>query len=85
MTPEQCREARRLLTWSIDEMAAGSHVPAEIIALFEAGDLVGMMDLQVRMRNALEAAGIAFPFLIEDGQFVPLGVTLSRHGPQDLN
>ena len=85
MTPEQCRDARGLLKWSHDDMACASDVPAEIIAMFEGGALVGMMDLQVRMRHALEVAGIGFPFLLVDGQFVPLSVTLSRLGPRDGN
>jgi len=75
MVAGEYREARGLLNWSHDDMAGASDVPAEIIAMFEGGALVGMMDLQVRMRHALEVAGIGFPFLLVDAQFVPLSVT----------
>ena len=77
MTPWQCRDARQLLKWSQDDLAAASRVPAEIVAMFEDGKLVGMMDLQVLMRSALEAVGIGFPFTIERGEFLPDAVTYS--------
>ena len=77
MTPWQCRDARELLKWSQEDLATASRVPAEIVAMFEDGTLVGMMDLQVKLRVTLEAAGIAFPFTIERGQFVPAAVTYS--------
>ena len=77
MSPSQCREARERLNWSHDDLANASRVPAEIVAMFEAGDLVGMMDLQVKMRDALEAVGIGFPFIIERRGLVPAGVTYS--------
>jgi ribosome-binding protein aMBF1 (putative translation factor) len=56
MTPEQCRAARELLNWSQDDLARASRVPVEIIAMFEDGKLVGMMDCQVALREALEPA-----------------------------
>ena len=61
-----------------------SRVPTEIISMFENGKLVGMMDLQVAMLNALEAVEIAFSFMIERGEFLPTAVTYSppdrQHG-----
>jgi len=77
MTPEQCSEARKLLSWSQDALATASRVHVEIVAMFEESELVGMMDCQVAMRKALEAVGIGFPFTIERGQFAPAAVAYS--------
>ena len=77
MTPDQSREARKLLNWSQDDLARASRIPTEIVAIFEAGELVGMMDCQVAMRETLESVGIAFPFTIERGEFLPAAVTYS--------
>lgn len=78
-----CRDARALLKWSHEDLAQAAGVPAEIVAMFEDGTLVGMMDCQVAMRNALEAVGIAFPFLIERGEFLPAAVTYSPPDRRD--
>jgi hypothetical protein len=56
MTPEQCRAACRLQNWSQDDLAKASRVPVEIVAMFEDGELAGMIDCQVAMREALESA-----------------------------
>jgi hypothetical protein len=77
MRAEQCRQARALLNWSQQELAGASRVPVEIVAMFEAGHLVGMMDCQVAMREAFESVGIGFPFTIERGEALPAGVTYS--------
>jgi hypothetical protein len=77
MKAEQCRQARARLNWSPEDLARASRVPVEIIAMFEAGDLVGMMDCQVAMREALEAVGIGFPFTIERGEALFAGVVYS--------
>ena len=77
MTPWQCRDARNLLKWSQDDLAGASRVPADIVAMFEDDKLVGMMDLQVKMRVTLEAVGIGFPFTIERGEFLPAAVVYS--------
>ena len=62
MTPWQCRDARNLLKWSQEDFGRDAGLPAEIVAMFEDGTLVGMLDCQDAMRNMLEALGIAFPF-----------------------
>ena len=77
MTPWQCRDARNLLKWSQEDLAAASRVPVEIVANFEAGELVGMLHLQLRMRDEMEAVGIGFPFTIERGEFMPAAITYS--------
>jgi hypothetical protein len=85
MTPGQCREARERLKWSHADLARAAKVPAEIVAMFESDELVGMMNCQTAMREALEAVGIGFAFLIERGQFVPAGVSYSPREPKDMN
>ena len=60
MTPQQCRQARALLGWSRGELADAAELPLAIVAMFEADDLVGMARCEFAMREALEAAGVAF-------------------------
>jgi hypothetical protein len=85
MSPEQCSEARYLLKWSRRDLAATAGVPVELVAQFEDGELVGLMDCEVAMREALESVGIGFPFV---DQFILCNVTYavrqtgSRTGPR---
>ena len=83
MTPEQCRAARERLSWSQEDLARAAQVPPEIVAMFEVSELVGMMDCQVAMREALESVGIGFPFTIERGLFLPASVTYSPPDRRD--
>jgi hypothetical protein len=85
LTPGQCREARERLNWSHADLASAANVPAEIVAMFESDELVGMMDCQTAMREALESVGIGFPFLLDRGQFVPAAVTYSPREPGEMN
>jgi DNA-binding XRE family transcriptional regulator len=44
VTRGQCREARDRLQWTQADLATAASVPAEIVAMFEDNELVGMMD-----------------------------------------
>jgi hypothetical protein len=67
VTPDQCREARRLLGWSVDRLGAISGTSAFLVLAFEeSGHLPGSRDpIQpgtglAAVRSALEAAGVEF-------------------------
>ena len=64
ITPEQCREARRLLGIHQEALARAAHVFPETIARFEAGQTQSTFPMRAKLRTALEAAGIEFT---EDG------------------
>ena len=52
-------------------------MPAEIVAMFEGNRLRGMPDCENLMREAMERAGVNFPFMLVDGEFVAAPATLS--------
>jgi transcriptional regulator with XRE-family HTH domain len=66
MTPEQCREARRLLGWSQDRLAGMSGVTTRVVAAFEAEGRMAKpidrspIDRIAAIRSELEQAGVAF-------------------------
>ncbi len=61
MSPDQCCQARSLLSWSQRELAAAADVPLWFVIAFEDGDApVLLADHEVDLREALEAAGIRF-------------------------
>jgi transcriptional regulator with XRE-family HTH domain len=60
LAPEQCRAARAMLDWSVEELAARAHVTADWLAAFEQGREPGDgFDHEAeRLRRVLEEAGI---------------------------
>jgi transcriptional regulator with XRE-family HTH domain len=72
LTPEQCRAARALLSWSQDELAAVSQVAKSTIALFELGKRQPHNRTLDDIRDALEAAGVIFVEENGDGPGVRL-------------
>jgi hypothetical protein len=62
-----CRGSRR-------QLADAANVTLWIVAAFEDGRDI-LPHYEIEIRAALEAVGIGFPFVIEDGQFKPVGVT----------
>ena len=63
ITGEQCRAARKLLTWTMDDLARAAKLSEMDIARFEAGT-AGMAGISfigtALIRRTLEAAGIEF-------------------------
>jgi len=59
LTGEQCREARRLLGLHQEALARAANVHAETITSFESGRKA-TFPVQVKLRAALEAAGVVF-------------------------
>jgi DNA-binding XRE family transcriptional regulator len=78
MTPEQCRSARAWLAWSQDDLAKAAHVGLSTVKDFENGKRTPIEATQMAMRVALEAAGIGFPSVIENGVKRASGITYSE-------
>lgn len=79
----QIKAARALLAWSQDHLAETSGVSAPTIKRLEAqdGPLGGRLDTELKIRAALEAAGIEF--IDENGG--GLGVRLRSSLPEERN
>jgi ribosome-binding protein aMBF1 (putative translation factor) len=60
ITPEQCRTARKLLGWSLEELAHKVRLSALDIARFEAGKTAMSFIGAAIIRRAFEIAGIEF-------------------------
>jgi transcriptional regulator with XRE-family HTH domain len=59
ITPEQCHSARGLLGWTIQKLAVKSRLISTSVTNFEKGNLPADVSV-AKMRQALEAAGVAF-------------------------
>jgi transcriptional regulator with XRE-family HTH domain len=63
ITGEQCKAARKLLTWTMDDLARAVRLSEMDIARFEAGT-AGMRGMSfigtALIRRALEQAGVEF-------------------------
>ena len=60
ITPSQVREARALLGWSRDRLAALAELPAEHLRKFEQEIRTIEPSTLAAIRSALEAAGVIF-------------------------
>ncbi|MFT8247244.1 transcriptional regulator [Roseomonas sp. BN140053] len=60
MTPEQCREARRLLGWTYQRAGVRSDVSSLTVRHFERGVRRTRQTNVAAIRAALEAAGVEF-------------------------
>jgi len=60
VTPEQCREARRLLGWHCQRLGARAGLSHHAVAGFETGRNRSRPSTVVALRTALEAAGVEF-------------------------
>ena len=56
----QCRAARALIEWSVEELSRVSHVGVQTIIDFEAKFRAPAEDIKRRMRDALEEGGVIF-------------------------
>ena len=76
ITPSQVREARALLGWSRDRLAALAELPAEHLRKFERETRAIEPSTLTAIRGALEGAGVEF--IQENGG--ELGVRLRKAG-----
>jgi predicted transcriptional regulator len=60
LTPAQLRAARALLGWTRDDLSKRSAVPSVTIKGFESLGADSKMSTVLKLRRALEAAGIRF-------------------------
>lgn len=60
ITPEQCREARRLLGMDQEDLARAAGVFPETLSRFEGRGGQSTFPMRARLRAALEAAGVEF-------------------------
>lgn len=63
ITPEQCRMARALLRWTLDQVVEASGVSRPTVARLEAGDAIKVATA-AKIRAAFEAKYVGF---IDDG------------------
>ena len=72
VTPEQCRDARKLLGWSRERLGAVSGTSAHFVRHYEEfgramGDRGGENPSSDRLRAVLQGAGVVFPSGDEPG------------------
>lgn len=60
ITPEQCRVARKILGWSIAQLATAAGLGIHAVVAFEATDSQARHATKVKIQGALESAGIEF-------------------------
>jgi hypothetical protein len=60
ITPGQCRAARAILDWNMDELVAASAVPRRTLLRFEGDEGTARVSTIAAIRTALEAAGVEF-------------------------
>ena len=76
IAPSQCRAARALLDWQIDQLEAASGVHRRTLIRLERGQATTRSTTLAAIRAALEAAGVEF--IAENGGGA--GVRLKRNG-----
>jgi hypothetical protein len=83
ITAAQCRAARALIEWSVDELARASKVDAKTIADFEARYHAPGDDSKRRIRVALEEGGVVF--IAENGGGAGVRLKFSRREVRAIN
>jgi transcriptional regulator with XRE-family HTH domain len=80
LTGEQVRAARVLLGWTRAKLAETAALGLATVQRIEAqsGQVHGMLDTVLKLKNALEAAGIIF---IEEDEMAGVGVRLAKSKP----
>jgi transcriptional regulator with XRE-family HTH domain len=73
ITPNQCRAARELLSWTQEDVQKKSKLGKETIGNFERGNGNLTMKTLEKLQKAFEDAGIEF---VDDGE--RLGVTILK-------
>ena len=83
ITAAQCRAARALIEWSVDELALASTVDAKAIGDFEARYRAPGDDVKRRIRVALEEGGVIF--IPENGGGAGVRLKFSRREVRAIN
>jgi transcriptional regulator with XRE-family HTH domain len=83
ITAAQCRAARALIEWSVDELAQTSGVDANAISDFEARYRAPGEDVERRIRIALEQGGVSF--IAENGGGAGVRLKFSRRDARAIN
>jgi hypothetical protein len=83
MTAAQCRAARALIEWPVDQLSASSGVEQGIIDDFEARFRTPDDDTKRRLRNALETAGVVF--ISENGGGAGVRLKFNRREVRAIN
>jgi transcriptional regulator with XRE-family HTH domain len=78
-TPEQLRAARALLGWSRDQLAEAAGVSAIAIKSFERGVSDPRISTMMRLRTAVERAGVVF---VDADETLGPGVRLKSNAPR---
>lgn len=83
ITAAQCRAARALIEWSVDQLSQASRVDAKTIADFEARYRAPGEDAKRRIRVALEEGGVSF--IAENGGGAGVRLKFSRREVRAIN
>jgi transcriptional regulator with XRE-family HTH domain len=80
LTGEQVRAARVLLGWTRAKLAEAANLGLATVQRIEAqsGQVHGMLDTALRLKNALETAGIIF---IDEDETAGVGVRVAKSKP----
>lgn len=83
ITAAQCRAARALIDWPVEELARTSRVGTKAIENFESGYHTPSEDVERRLRTALEEGGVIF--IGENGGGVGVRLKFSRREVRAIN
>ena len=83
ITAAQCRAARALIEWSVEELSRTSHVGVQTIIDFEARFRMPTDDIKRRIRVALEEGGVVF--IGENGGGAGVRLKFSRREARAIN
>jgi len=61
ITPAECKAARKLVGWSVLDLAHRGGAEPMALSRFEARQGMLSLDTMTAIRSALEAAGVEFP------------------------
>lgn len=83
LTSAQCRAARALIEWSVEELSRLSHVGVQTIIDFEARFRAPVDDIKRQIRVALEEGGVVF--IAENGGGAGVRLKFSRREARAIN
>src|SRR5215212_9813221 len=83
LTAAQCRAARALIDWPVEELSRTSKVGVKTIIDFEARFRAPGEDMKRRIRVALEEGGVVF--IAENGGGVGVRLKFSRREARAIN
>jgi len=83
ITGPQCRAARALVQWSLEEVSRRSGVSVAVIADFESRRAAPAVEALRRLREALEEGGAVF--IPENGGGLGVRLKYSRRDAREVN